>query len=64
MKFKTTNYKIQEIADEFKVYRLTSYFGIEWCAEYVGNDFYNLNDAKIFIKFLTSNEQIKLYETE
>ena len=63
MKWKTTSYKIQEISDVFKVYRLTSYFGIEWEAEYIGDDFYIFSDAKRFIKFLTNNKQIKLYET-
>jgi hypothetical protein len=51
MKIKTINYKIlQSIKNTFKVMKITSYFGIEWCGELLNEEFFD----KTYIKKIKS----------
>lgn len=56
MKIKKINYKIVSTTKgTYQVYRITSYFGIEWIGEYIGGQFFDFSSAKSFIRLCKDN---------
>lgn len=58
MKIKTTEYKITStIRNTFQVYKQTSYFGISWDYEHIGEEYYDLPSAKTLIRMILDNKK-------
>jgi hypothetical protein len=62
MKIKKVGFEItQELNLEFRIIKITSWFGVEWSYEFVGKSFKELLDAKLYLELLTTNKKIKLF---